>query len=84
VYYTQAKYLRRVKDGPKGLVIPTLEKNLFIRIDEARIKSCSIVPLEETHDFFRSFVRSLMLSLLLYPAATLFAQQLSTKSRSRF
>ena len=38
VYYTQAKYLRRVKDGPKGLVIPTLEKNLFIRIDEARIK----------------------------------------------
>jgi predicted ribosome quality control (RQC) complex YloA/Tae2 family protein len=38
VYYTQAKYLRRVKDGPKGLVIPTLEKNLFIRLDELRIK----------------------------------------------
>jgi len=38
VYYTQAKYLRRVKDGPKGLVIPTLEKNLFIHLDELRIK----------------------------------------------
>lgn len=38
VYYTQAKYLRRAKDGPKGLVIPTLEKNLFVRLDEARIK----------------------------------------------
>lgn len=38
VYYTQAKYLRRVKDGPKGLVIPTLEKNLFVHLDAARIK----------------------------------------------
>lgn len=38
VYYTQAKYLRRAKDGPKGLVIPTLEKNLFVRLDEARVK----------------------------------------------
>ena len=38
VYYTQAKYLRRVKDGPKGLVLPALEKNLFIRLDAARIK----------------------------------------------
>ncbi len=38
VYYTQAKHLRRVKDGPKGLVIPGLEKNLFVRLDEVRIK----------------------------------------------
>ncbi|HCO48541.1 MAG TPA: fibronectin-binding domain-containing protein [Spirochaetaceae bacterium] len=38
VYYTQAKHLRRVKDGPKGLVIPNLEKNLFVRLDEIRIK----------------------------------------------
>ncbi|HWP68615.1 MAG TPA: NFACT RNA binding domain-containing protein, partial [Rectinemataceae bacterium] len=38
VYYTQAKYLRRVKDGPKGLVIPTLEKNLFVHLDATRIK----------------------------------------------
>jgi predicted ribosome quality control (RQC) complex YloA/Tae2 family protein len=38
LYYTQAKYLRRAKDGPKGLVIPTQEKNLSVRIDEARVK----------------------------------------------
>lgn len=38
LYYTPVKYLRRVKDGPKGLVIPTLEKNLFVRIDENRLK----------------------------------------------
>ncbi|MCK7485531.1 MAG: hypothetical protein MZU97_08210 [Bacillus subtilis] len=28
LYYTFVKYLRRAKDGPKGLVIPTQEKNL--------------------------------------------------------
>ena len=38
VYHTFAKYLRRVKDGPKGLVIPNLEKNLSVRMDEKRIK----------------------------------------------
>ncbi|MGB4572215.1 MAG: NFACT family protein [Rectinemataceae bacterium] len=39
LYYTFAKYLRRAKTGPKGLVIPTLEKNLFVRIDENRLKT---------------------------------------------
>jgi predicted ribosome quality control (RQC) complex YloA/Tae2 family protein len=38
VYYTQVKYLRRVKGGKKGLVIPTQEKNLHVRLDEARIE----------------------------------------------
>lgn len=38
VYYTFVKYLRRAKDGPKGLVIPTLEKNLFVDFDESEIK----------------------------------------------
>jgi len=38
VYYTFVKYLRRAKDGPKGLVIPTLEKNLFVDFDENEIK----------------------------------------------
>lgn len=38
LYYTQVKYLRRAKDGPLGLVIPTQEKNLAVKIDEARIK----------------------------------------------
>jgi predicted ribosome quality control (RQC) complex YloA/Tae2 family protein len=39
VYYTHAKYLRRVKDGPKGLVIPSMEKNLFVRVDSMRLKA---------------------------------------------
>ena len=38
VYYTQVKYLRRAKDGPKGLVLPTQEKNLHVRLDPARIE----------------------------------------------
>lgn len=37
VYYTQVKYLRRPKEGKKGLVLPTKEKNLFIKLDENRI-----------------------------------------------
>jgi predicted ribosome quality control (RQC) complex YloA/Tae2 family protein len=38
LYYTFVKYLRRAKDGPKGLVLPTHEKNLSIKIDDAGIK----------------------------------------------
>ena len=38
LYYTQVKYLRRVKDGKKGLVIPSQEKNLTIEPDESRVK----------------------------------------------
>jgi predicted ribosome quality control (RQC) complex YloA/Tae2 family protein len=38
LYYTFAKYLRRAKGGPKGLVIPTQEKNLSVKLDEARLK----------------------------------------------
>ena len=44
LFYTQVKYLRRVKDNQraktmKGLVIPTQEKNLHVKIDEARLRS---------------------------------------------
>ena len=39
LFYTPVKYLRRAKDGPKGLVIPTQEKNLHIKLDEDRLKS---------------------------------------------
>jgi predicted ribosome quality control (RQC) complex YloA/Tae2 family protein len=45
LFYTPVKYLRRAKNGPKGLVIPTQEKNLHIKIDEKRLKeleSCRI------------------------------------------
>ncbi|MDP3178683.1 MAG: NFACT RNA binding domain-containing protein, partial [Spirochaetaceae bacterium] len=38
LYYTFVKYLRRAKDGPKGTVIPTQEKNLSVKIDDKRIK----------------------------------------------
>lgn len=37
LYYTQVKYLRRAKDGPRGTVLPTQEKNLRIELDEQRI-----------------------------------------------
>ena len=33
LYYTQVKHLRRAKNGPKGLVLPTNEKNLSITLD---------------------------------------------------
>ena len=38
LYYTQVKYLRRAKGGPKGLVIPTQEKNLSVVLDEERLR----------------------------------------------
>lgn len=37
LYYTHVKYLRRAKNGPKGLVLPTQEKNLCITPDKARL-----------------------------------------------
>jgi predicted ribosome quality control (RQC) complex YloA/Tae2 family protein len=38
VYYTQVKHLRRARNGPKGLVLPTQEKNLHVKLDAARIE----------------------------------------------
>jgi predicted ribosome quality control (RQC) complex YloA/Tae2 family protein len=37
-YYTQVKYLRRAKNGPRGKVIPTQEKNISIKLDQKRLK----------------------------------------------
>ena len=37
VYYTQVKYLRRARDGTPGLVLPTQEKNLHVRLDPQRL-----------------------------------------------
>lgn len=39
LYYTQVKFLRRAKNGPKGLVLPTQEKNLRVKADAARLKT---------------------------------------------
>lgn len=38
LYYTQVKHLRRAKNGPKGLVLPTNEKNLSITLDPAILR----------------------------------------------
>jgi predicted ribosome quality control (RQC) complex YloA/Tae2 family protein len=38
LYYTQVKYLRRAKDGPVGLVLPSQEKNFPVTVDDARVK----------------------------------------------
>jgi predicted ribosome quality control (RQC) complex YloA/Tae2 family protein len=38
LYYTSVKYLRRIREGKKGLVIPTQEKNLSIRLDPQRLE----------------------------------------------
>jgi predicted ribosome quality control (RQC) complex YloA/Tae2 family protein len=45
LFYTPVKYLRRAKNGPKGLVIPTQEKNLHVKLDQARLReleSCRV------------------------------------------
>ena len=50
LYYTFAKNLRRVKGGPKGLVLPAHEKNLSVKIDDGRIKELrSLIRDEENH-----------------------------------
>jgi predicted ribosome quality control (RQC) complex YloA/Tae2 family protein len=38
LFYTPVKYLRRAKNGPKGLVIPTQEKNLHVRVERERLR----------------------------------------------
>lgn len=38
LYYTLVKHLRRAKDGPKGLVLPSQEKNLRIVLDEGLLR----------------------------------------------
>ena len=46
LFYTHVKYLRRAKNGPKGLVIPTQEKNLHVKVEEERLRSlenCKVI-----------------------------------------
>jgi predicted ribosome quality control (RQC) complex YloA/Tae2 family protein len=47
LFYTPVKYLRRAKDGPKGLVLPTQEKNLHIRVDEGRLRELEYCRIEK-------------------------------------
>ncbi|MDR2134775.1 MAG: NFACT family protein [Treponema sp.] len=47
LFYTQVKYLRRAKNSPRGLVIPTQEKNLHIRVDEKRLRELENCRIEK-------------------------------------
>jgi predicted ribosome quality control (RQC) complex YloA/Tae2 family protein len=51
LFYTPVKYLRRVKNGPKGLVIPTQEKNLHIKVDENRLRELERCRIEKRNIF---------------------------------
>jgi len=37
LYFTQVKYLRRAKNGPLGLVLPTHEKNITVQLEQKRL-----------------------------------------------
>lgn len=45
VYYTQVKFLRRVREGKAGQVIPAQEKNLFVKLDPQRLQRLLSPPL---------------------------------------
>ncbi|MBQ9494064.1 MAG: NFACT family protein [Treponema sp.] len=47
VYCTEVKYLRRAKNGPKGTVLPTQEKNLYVELDQARLDKLDALRQEE-------------------------------------
>jgi predicted ribosome quality control (RQC) complex YloA/Tae2 family protein len=47
LFYTPVKYLRRAKDGPRGLVLPTQEKNLHVRVDERRLRELELCRIEK-------------------------------------
>jgi predicted ribosome quality control (RQC) complex YloA/Tae2 family protein len=47
LFYTPVKFLRRAKNGPKGLVIPTQEKNLHVRVEEGRLKELEQCRIEK-------------------------------------
>jgi predicted ribosome quality control (RQC) complex YloA/Tae2 family protein len=47
LFYTPVKFLRRAKNGPKGLVIPTQEKNLHVKVDEHRLKELERCRIEK-------------------------------------
>jgi len=47
LFYTPVKYLRRAKGGPKGLVLPTQEKNLSVKLEEERLKELEECKVEK-------------------------------------
>lgn len=47
LYYTQVKHLRRAKNGPKGLVLPSQENNLSITLDQKRLARLDAIHQEQ-------------------------------------
>ncbi len=47
LYYTHVKHLRRAKNGPKGLVLPTQEKNLTIELDNEILRDLDRIKAEQ-------------------------------------
>ena len=47
LFYTPVKYLRRAKNGPKGLVIPTQEKNLHVKVETNRLRELETCKVEK-------------------------------------
>ncbi|GHV31511.1 hypothetical protein AGMMS4952_20400 [Spirochaetia bacterium] len=47
LFYTPVKFLRRAKNGPKGLVIPAQEKNLHVKVEEVRLKELEQCRIEK-------------------------------------
>ena len=47
LFYTPVKYLRRAKNGPKGLVIPTQEKNLHVKVESKRLRELEACKVEK-------------------------------------
>lgn len=48
LYYTQVKHLRRAKNGPKGLVLPSNEKNLHVKLDTRLLRQLEENEIQET------------------------------------
>ncbi len=42
VYCTQVKHLRRAKGAPRGTVLPMHEKNIYIKVDSARLRELEL------------------------------------------
>jgi len=51
LYYTHVKHLRRAKNGPKGLVLPTQEKNLTIELDNNILRELERLKAEQDEPF---------------------------------
>jgi predicted ribosome quality control (RQC) complex YloA/Tae2 family protein len=47
LFYTPVKYLRRARGGPKGLVLPTQEKNLSVKLEDERLKELEECKVEK-------------------------------------